>query len=230
MLGAALGPEHPSRAVTAPDGDHRVPRVNGRLSDATRKRGRKHTQPSIQGSEHGTGARRPAGRPRTHRRGPGLARRPHAPEHGHDEAALLALHVHEPWEGGLDAHGLGVAAVDACHQRLAELVQRLVAKTAPDEVAQGLVGPVALTGQHQIEGHTQLARPAEERAGDEGHHPRGHQQDQPVGQRMHPPLPEHVCLAAGVVGGGQVRSQTDFLHQVHAPGLVGDEAVGTALH
>ena len=97
---------------------------------------------------------------------------------------MPALHLVEHREGGPHAHLLRVAGVDAGHDGLGHLGQRLAAQAPAHEVAQALVIDLLAARQHQVHAHAQLAGPADEAAERERHDARRHHQDDALGQLM----------------------------------------------
>ena len=148
--------------------------------------------------------------------------------HGEDHAALALLQLEEPRHGGGQRQVIRVGGVDPGDQRLGDALERLVAEAAPDERAQTLVG-IPAARQDEIERHPELARPREERRGEEGPEARRRQELKAVGQRVQP-SPEHDEGATEpVVGPHQPVLDAEPPAERQRPGLLGQEGIGAAL-
>ena len=153
---------------------------------------------------------------------------------------MLALHVEEHREGRAHAHLLGVAGVDAGHDRLGDALQRLPAEPAADEVAEALVEgrpdgarrPCrrrAASRQHQVEAHADLARPAHQAAHRERHHARRDHEDDALGQLVQLPARVDEALADVLVAVEEAVADAQLAGGRDRPRLLDDRRVGAAL-
>ena len=148
----AVGDGHGEAAPRPGQGAHGRPLISSVYRKALHERLHQLAQPAPEGVEGRTATR---ARCRSRAGGP----------HPADEAAVPGLQVHEAREGGADGESLGIAGVDAGHERLAQALDRLLPEAPAHEGGDRLVARRPAAGQDEVQGHAQLAPPGEKAAG-----------------------------------------------------------------
>jgi hypothetical protein len=155
-------------------------------------------------------------------RGPG---RLHLLAHRPDQAAVLALHFAEPRQRGQQAQLLHVGGIDSAHQRLDQPLENLAAQPPPHERRHALVAIIAARRQEVLEPRAELAHRAQNRRHGHWPHLRRRHHQEPVGQRVEPPLAHHERSPAGWIRLHQLRAKPQPPDQFQPPGLRRDEVV-----
>ncbi len=96
--------------------------------------------------------------------------------------------LRELWHGG-QTRVIGVGGVDAADQRIDQSIVDLVAEACPDQRTERVVGIGAR--QQRLGGGPQLARPAQQRGGDERSHRGRNAEHDATGDRVHAVVPDH---------------------------------------
>ena len=142
-----------------------------------------------------------------------------------DQTAVTLLHVQELWHRGPHAEMARVSGVNAAEHRLGHAFQGFPAQAAGDEVGEGFVVFRGATGQHEVQGHAQLAGPAEGGGGHERPQGTRRHQVEPLRHRHELAVAHNEALAMFGGGADQFGVQPEFVTQFDAPGLGGEEAV-----
>ena len=142
---------------------------------------------------------------------------------------MLALHLAEAGERGLDAELLQVGRVDRTHERLDQPVEDLASQAAAHEAGHALVGVVHPRRDEVFQGRTQLAQRAEDRRRGQRPEARGGHHQEAVGQGVQPSFSHDEGAAEGRVGLDEPIAQPEAPAQIEPPGHGGDEVVGALL-
>ena len=124
---------------------------------------------------------------------------------------------------------VGVRRIDARDQGLDQPVQGLAAQPPPDEAGQALLDLVIAARDEQVHQHPELAAPGQDRRGEQRAQPPRRHQDEALGHRHQPALPDDERAAMARIRLDQPIAEAQPLAEVQAPRLVGDEGVRAAL-
>ena len=103
-----------------------------------------------------------------------------------EQAPADPLGLGETREQRSERQPIDVAGVDACEERLREILRRLCAKSPGDERSDRLVAVVPPSWNEQLRTHPHLAAPGEQPAAQKGPHARGNAQHGCRGKRVQP--------------------------------------------
>ena len=144
-------------------------------------------------------------------------------EHAAQDAAVGLLQLHESRERRSHAHLLGIAGIDAGHQRLHHAFEGFSAEPTPDKRSERFVDRRSIGRQHEIQAHAENTAERQQTALQKRADLSRGKRNKAFGQFSQASARIDKCLLAGFVGIDQLLGQTELSHEFKSGRLGGQK-------